>query len=127
MLTVELASLSEDLIEAGIRESVPEGWTFDAYQDADSRLWVAKFHNGTSTEWEISDITLKQVLLHARGWLEVRKIKIPDGSRWAPRVKEVSLDRVHDLAYRVVSDDGPPDLDPGEISSVYSSPRRGGK
>jgi hypothetical protein len=128
MLTVELASLREDAIREHIREQTPEGWVFTVGQSEESRLWESSFRDVKGDlQWEIADITLKQVLLHALGWLEVRKVSLPVGSRWAPRTGDVTNDRVHERAYRATSDDGPSDLEPDEISSVYSSSRRRGK
>jgi hypothetical protein len=123
-LTVEIASLREDEIRENVNRSAPEGWSFNVEQSGESRLWVASFKDSKDVlQWEVSDITLKQVLLHALGWLEVRKI-LPE-SRWAPRKGGITTDRVHDRAYSMTSEGGPSDLEPDEISSVYE--RRGVK
>jgi hypothetical protein len=126
MVTVDLTTLDEESIEKNIRARLPEGWTLECTQDKESLLWAASIHDGDQVlQWKIEDLIPQQVLCHALGWLAVKAVKTK--LQWTRRSGEITQERVHELAYRVTSDEGPADLDPGEVSSVYSSSRIGGK
>ncbi len=124
MLPAELASLSEELLEGYLRERLPSGWKFEISQD-DTDFWVVVLMGSQGeTQWKISDITPKQVFLHAIGWLSTRNRSA--NPSWVRRSGEITQQRLHEAAFRTSSpDSGPEDLDPSEVASVYSC--HGGK
>jgi hypothetical protein len=61
-----------------------------------------------------------RLLILPLGWLEVRKLKLPEGSRWTSRMGEITNERLHERAFRVTSDEVISDLEPNEIDLVYS-------
>jgi hypothetical protein len=124
MLDVDVVHLKEDALRSLVQEQTPDDWYFTVDQSSETRLWEARFLDSKGVlQWGISDITLKQVLLHALGWLEVRKVKLPEGSLWAPRTVDRVVDRVHERAFQVTSNEGISDLEAEEIASVYSKTR----
>jgi hypothetical protein len=126
MFDVDVVHLKEDALRALVQEQTPEGWYFTVDQSSETRLWEACFLDSKGeSQWEISDITLKQVLLHALGWLQVRRVKLPEGSLWAPRTVDRAADRAHERAFQATSNEVISDLETEEIASVYE--KRGTK
>lgn len=124
MLTVELSTLSDELVEQATLQRLPPGWTLETHQDEESRYWVALIFNEEGLQqWRMEDITLKQVLLHAVGWLTLRNYKLPEGSPWVRRFDEITTERLHEAAYRATGPEEVPDLDPVELQSVYKLKR----
>lgn len=124
MLTVELATLPEALIEKSAKDHLPPGWSLKVHQDEESRYWVSVLFNADGIQqMRYEDITSKQVLLHTVGWLVMRNYQLPEGSPWVRRFDEVTAERAHEAAYRVKGSEEIPDLDPAELQSVYKLKR----
>jgi len=123
MLTVELATLSDDLVEKSAKDHLPVGWTLKSYQD-ESRYWVAIVFNAEGLQqMKFEDITLKQVLLHVVGWLVMRNYQLPEGSPWVRRFDDITAEKAHEAAYQVTGPEEVPDLDPVELQLVYELKR----
>jgi hypothetical protein len=128
-LTVELATLSEELLEDAARERLPPGWYLEITQNETTDMWrVRVLDDNRAEQWKVVDITPKQVLLHAVGWLEIRDSQAHVNPQWARRTGEITTQRLHEAAFRQTAPEkDPADLDPEEVVAVYGSrPRHGG-
>jgi len=120
-IPIEAHTWDQERLLQEIAVRLPKGWGIEFGQDPDSFLWcVSLLKEDRSLVWESEEVAPNLVLLNALGWVELRAARserVP--SPWAPRVAEIDPRKLHEVVFRLQSED-PPDLDPGEVDLIYS-------
>jgi hypothetical protein len=113
---------TEELLEEVLRVT-PEGLTFK-YDRKDGWFIAQVTNSDAEVLWSDSHADPRILFFNAFGWLKLRHHK-PQNPAWTPRTREVNpaayVPRASTPSANVPD---PPDLDPTEVSSVYTQ-RRG--
>jgi len=116
----DAASWVEERIQEELEGQLPPGWSVTLTKDPATLMWWVTVFEGEDERWKGDAAAPNTVLLHALGWAMTRLSKSDEAGPWAPRRREITKDRLHELAYRVSSPDPEPeDVDPEEVASVY--------
>lgn len=124
-LTAEAATWDSEQLHEELAIRMPSRWSFELDPDESINRWVVRVLNEVGVEvWRSEEITPQLVLLNAIGWIEARKSPVSETSPWFRRQGELNSQRVHEQLFSKLSvKEDPPDIDPTEVDSVYSTRR----
>lgn len=125
-LPLDVHCWSEDRIQQELAARLPKGWGFSLLKDPATLLWVVRVFSADCERWRGQDAAPNLALLHALGWVVLQTAKPRKSGPWVRRSGEITLERVHESAFRAASPEpDPEDLDPSVVL-VYSQRRTNG-
>jgi hypothetical protein len=125
-LTPYLSTCTEQQLQEEIAVNLPPKWSFSLGSNEEETRWeVPVFNEGGEEVWKGTGVTSQLALLETIGWLAIRNHPVSSGSPWVRRRGELNPDRVHETLFSKTFDPKEvPDLDPQEVSLVYSGVRK---